>query len=182
MRRLPKLAGKSINSMTKKYAVNTILNYQDGLKKNNFRLERLKDATIKQKTNEGLSRPRSPLYGKGEDEERSLFNALVLKRQSNGWKIVLSRKKHHKADLTLAKLLMIHENGAIIKRDDVLIRIPPRPARIRALSRTLRQMKKEESAKKVRRAMARYINDNKKDELIKMQRLSSRERRVREGS
>jgi len=185
LRRLPKLVNSAFETQIKKDAVAVIEEYKKGMRKNNFGLEKLSPVTIEQKENQGLPRPRAPLYGKGDLEKNSLINALSLRRIKNGWKIMRRRAKHYKADLPLNVLLAIHEHGAIIqvtdkmraylhwigihlKKDTTAIRLPPRPVYDKAVIRALKKKRAGEPARSVKNAINQLIQTGKDSEFRKL--------------
>ena len=153
IRRLPRLTEDALLATTKKDALILIETFQDGVRKANFGLDPLQFITIQTKEKQGLRRPRTPLYGSGDEETNSYINSLRLRRLRTGWKVFVSWAKHHSANLTLRQLFFVHENGAIIKRNNTLIRIPPRPAFFKAYRRFLRKRRKGEDIKQVRDAI-----------------------------
>lgn len=175
LRRLPKLVNEAMDTSAKKDVINVIKEYQEGLYRNSFGLHRLNDQTIRIKSEEGLSKPRTPLYGEGYAKKNSLINALAYRKIKNGYRLYRRQAKHYKADLPLNVLLSIHEHGVIIKvtekmrnflhflgihlkKNTKAIRIPPRPIVDKAINRALRKKKKGEPAASIRRAINELIN------------------------
>lgn len=160
LRRLPKLVNSAMDSSTKKDVVSVIEAYQNGIRKNNFRLHPLTIFTINRKKAKGLTKPKTPLYGEGDSEKNSLINALAFRKLKNGYRLYRRKAKHYEADLTLEELLLIHEHGAIIKNGfgrGVVIRIPPRPVVDLAMNRALRKKKKGEPDKTIWKAINQLI-------------------------
>lgn len=158
IRRLPKLVENMLISQTKKDAEGVRADFQEGIRKNNFRLEKLKPETIKRKRSQGMGKPATPLFGLGDGSDRSLINALDLKKGKKGWILKASKRLHHSRKIKLDYLLAIHEGGAtFVHPNGALIRIPPRPVLMKAYQRYLRRKKKGEPAKEVKKAMLDYI-------------------------
>jgi hypothetical protein len=125
---------------------------------NNFGLQKLADWTIQRKMTQGMERPQVPLYGMGDDKkDDSYINGLRLRKLKDGYKVFFSRKKHWSGELTLEDLYQIHENGAVFKKGETVIIIPPRPAFRKAFVRTLKQLKAQETADDVKRVYSQYI-------------------------
>ena len=148
-------------SITKGPALMTIKNFKEGIRLNSFRLEKLTDGTIRRKRQLGMERPRTPLYGRGDDvKDRSYINMLRMRKLINGHKVFVSVAMHHSGAIRLRDLFVVHEFGTIIKgAHGQFIRIPARPAFKKAQQRTLRQMKaREPSGSDVKRAINQIIN------------------------
>lgn len=178
IKRLPKLVNNALDAQTKKDIINVINEYKEGIKRNNFNLEALKDSTKKAKKRAGLPKPNTPLYGKGESRKNSLINALSFRKIKNGYRLYRRKAKHHSADLTLDVLLSIHENGAIIKNGfgkGIFIRIPPRPVVDKAIVRMLQKKKKRDDNKEVRKAINMLIREGKDNAFKKLYKLNSSE-------
>jgi hypothetical protein len=174
MRRLPKLTENALDAQTKKDVINVIKEYRLGIVRNNFGLPKLHPATVKNKADAGMAKPRTPLYGVGEGNKNSLINALAYRKIKNGWRLYVRRARHHSSGLPLNVLLGIMEDGAIIKvtprmraflhyigihlkKDTLMIRIPPRPIVNKAINRMLRKKKKDEPNKSIRKAINKMI-------------------------
>jgi len=177
MDRLPRLVKDTAETLALKDALAVVIAYQDGIKRNNFRLDKLHPFSKQQKIDAGYDRPNSPLYGAGDSLERTLYNALEIKKDGDRYRLRFSRKKHHSSKLTLSQLHRIHEEGALIrvtekmraflhfiglhlKASTKIIRIPPRPAFRKAVARMLRKKKKRENTQAVRAAIQALINKN----------------------
>lgn len=191
IQRLPKIIGNVAEGRIKKDLNNVIEEYRLGLKRNNFGLQQLNDFTVGKKSEAGYTKPRSPLYGAGESQRNSLYNALAIRKIKKGWRLYKRRAKHHSADLPLNVLLSIHENGAIIqvtekmrkflhwyglhlRNDTLYIRIPPRPIVDKAIQRMLRKKMRKEQVGKVKKAMIQLIKTGHQSELNKMARYSKK--------
>jgi len=158
--RIPKFLHPVMMAMAKRDAVRMITEFKSGIKSNSFGLERLEDETIQRKRLLGYTLPRVPLYGEGdENKDRSYVNMLRIRNIKRGWKVYPSWAKHHSSDLKLRDLLTVHEFGTIIPTDKGFIRIPPRPAYLRAYKRVLKARKAPEAAAEVKRAINKHIND-----------------------
>jgi hypothetical protein len=142
---------------------NVIEEFQKGIKRNNFGIVPLQPMTIIKKKKQGMPKPTTPLYGRGESEKNSLINALAIRKIKNGYRLYRRRAKHWKADLPLNVLLAIHENGAIIENGfglGILIRIPPRPVVDLAIRRMLKKKKKGDPSFRIRKAINQLLNEN----------------------
>ena len=192
IRRLPKLVDGLLNSYAKRDATRVIKIYQEKLKRDKFPVDRLSSATVKIKTDQGMPQPSTPLYGAGENEKNSLYNALAIRKIKGGWRVYVRWAKHYKANLQLRDLLNIHQRGAIImvtdkmraflhwlgihlKAETVLIRIPPRPVLDMAVVDALEMRRKEDPVKKVREAMAEVINTGQETLFKKYREFNERE-------
>lgn len=161
IRRLPKLVGQAADTSTKRDVEGIIEDFQDGIRKNNFPLARLKYSTIKGKQKKGYSKPSTPLYGAGDSEDNSYINIFIIKKLKKGYRIIPRWALHHEAGIPLRTLFFIHENGAIINNGKTLIRIPPRPAFRKAFQRYLRKREKAETSKDVKEAIRETIRTGK---------------------
>ncbi len=163
IKKLPQYSLEVIKTATKKAAVAVVKEWQDGLKKNALRLDKLQPETIKRKRSLGLPFPSYPLYGAGDTKENSLYNALrITDKNKKGVIQVVGRKaKHWKAKkLTLAHLLAIHEFGVTIipkGENPVPIILPPRPALKNSWEKVLRRISKETDIKQVKKAITDMI-------------------------
>ncbi len=192
MRRLPRLVEETLDSFAKRDAIRVIELYQKGLKRNLFGVERLSDATIRIKAEEGMSQPTTPLYGLGDEEPNSLYNALRIRKIKKGWRVYVRWAKHYASDLQLRELLAIHQRGALIsvtekmrkflhyigihlRADTVIIRIPPRPVLDMAIIKALEMRRKEDPAKQIRKAMAEVIKTGKENLFKKYREFHERE-------
>lgn len=195
IRRLPNLIISAGQSILKKDVVGIIEEYKNGIRRNNFKLERLSSFTVMRKKELGMPKPTTPLYGLGDSNKNSLINALMYKKIKNGWKIVRRKAKHYKAKLTLDKLLAIHENGALIKvtprmraylhsigmhlsKNTQIIRIPPRPVLDKAIQRHLRKKERKENVARVRGAIRNLIKTGSQSEFDKINKFKEREKQV----
>lgn len=172
-KRLDRLPQNTINlifSLLKRDSLKLVNNFREGIKQNSFRLERLKDGTIQRKRRLGYERPRTPLYGKGDEKrDKSYMNLLRIRKLKNGYKVYPSIAKHYSGRINLRLLFYVHEFGTIIKRGNSMIRIPPRPALLKAYNRYLRSIKKDEKSKTVRKAINKYIRDGNEQHFVKEQ-------------
>lgn len=159
---LPSLSTQLIFAVLKKDALTMVKNYKQGIKTGSFGLEKLEDGTIVRKRRLGYSQPGTPLYGKGEEiDDKTYINMLRIKKLKNGWKVHPSWAKHHTSGLKLRDLFIVHEYGTLITRGDTLIRIPPRPAFLKAYQKTLKDRRIKENTKDVKAAMTGHVNDGK---------------------
>lgn len=193
--RLPKLIRETAETQSLKDAMGIVTAYQDGLRKNNFKLASLHPFSVQRKVEAGYDRPKAPLYGAGDSLERTLYNGLIIVKGKGKWFVRFSNKKHHTSDLTLNQLHLIHENGAVIKVTDKMrkflhyiglhlkastkiIRIPPRPVMRKALNRHLRKRKREENTREVKRAIQALINRNDESIFRKLNDYTEREKEL----
>jgi len=163
IRNLPNYVLDAVTAGTKKAATAVVKEWQTGLKKNALRLDKLQPETIARKRGQDLPFPSYPLYGAGDTENNSLYNALRITAKSKRGvvKVVGRRAKHWKAKkLTLAHLLAIHEFGVTIipkGGDPVPIILPPRPALKNSWEKVLRRISKETDRKQVKKAITDLI-------------------------
>jgi len=192
LRRLPKLVDETLDTFAKRDATRVIKIYKEKLKRDKFPVDRLSNATVRIKSEQGLPQPRTPLYGSGEDEPNSLYNALAIRKIKGGWRIYVRWAKHHASDLKLRDLLNIHQRGALImvtdkmrgflhyigihlRADTVIIRIPPRPVLDMAIVAALEMRRKEDPTKIIRKAMAETIKTGKENIFKKYRDFNERE-------
>ncbi len=192
LRRLPKIVEETLDTFAKRDCARVIKEYQKGIKQDLFPTERLHEKTIEIKAGKGYQQPDTPLYGKGEDEKNSLYNALAIRKIKNGYRLYVRWAKHHESDLTLRDLLNIHQRGALIqvtdkmraflhwlgihlRKDTAIIRIPPRPVKDMAVLKVLEKRRREEPAQKIRQAMAEYIKTGRDNLFRKYREFNERE-------
>lgn len=191
--RLPRLVRDTVETLALKDALAVVIAYQDGIKRNNFRLDKLHPFSESRKIEAGYDRPKAPLYGAGDSLERTLYNSLEIKKDGDRYRLRFSRKKHHSSKLTLFQLHRIHEEGALIRVTEKMraflhfiglhlspntriIRIPPRPAFRKAVNRMLRKKKKRENTKQVKKAIQAVINENNEKLFEILKKFSAREK------
>lgn len=92
-------------------ALGFIETFKKGIKSKSFNLEPLHQLTIKRKQQMGLPLPKTPLYGEGERKEKSYINMFYLHPVTKGIKAEPKNIKHHRSDLKLKDLYIIHEYG-----------------------------------------------------------------------
>lgn len=171
IKKIPQIAIPIMMAFVKTDALDMVKNFHDGIKKKSFGLEKLKADTIKRKRHLGMERPSTPLYALGdESKKKSYVNMLRIKRIKNGYKVYPTKAKHHSGNIRLNRLLEVHENGTIIKRGDILIRIPPRPAFLMAYKQTLKDRQKRLMVKsrEISHALRGYINKATIDSINKI--------------
>jgi hypothetical protein len=165
--RLPTLVLGLLSAIRKKDASRYIKNFHDGIKNKSFRLKKLERGTIIRKERMGMEFPRTPLYGRGDDKkDRSYVNMMRMRKLKNGWRVKPSIAKHYSGKVKLRTLFFVHEFGAIIKQGEKMIRIPPRPAALKAFNKTLKQEKKQENAPLVKKAINKYINTGREQAIF----------------
>ena len=171
MRELPEVWWNFMMSETKRQACRMVVNFQEGIKKNNFQLERLKSATIDKKYDKAYPAPNRPLYGLGETDV-AFLNMLRIRKLKYGWKVAPSWAKHRESNLPLRALLEIHEYGkSFVNAGGTVTRIPPRPAFRKAYERTLKQQR-EVSGPEVRKKLNEFIRTGKKEYFEKAQQVA----------
>lgn len=192
LRRLPKLVNDAMDAQTRKDIDAVIREYKNGIRRNNFGLAPLNPVTVQRKTDQGYPRPRTPLYGQGEQKKNSLMNALGVRKIKNGYRLYFRRAKHHASNLSLSDLLTIMTNGALIrvtprmraflhfigihlKKTTTIIRIPPRPVVDRAIKRALKKKKAGEPTATVRRAVNVLLKTGDDRELLRLAKYKARE-------
>jgi len=159
IRRLPKKVEGIINTFSQKEADEFIRIFQEGLSKNNFRLQALQPETIRRKRRRGFSKPKTRLVAAGTNEKNSLTNALRITRTKAGRNVIMRSAKHWDSKLTLKRLLLVHEFGAVIRKGGRNIRIPPRPAFLKAFKRFAIRKQRDEPVFKVKREIQEAINE-----------------------
>lgn len=169
IRGLPKLVEGMLFATTKKDALNTIRNFRNGIRDNSFGLVELKTGTIRNKERLGMERPETPLYGRGEEERKNSYvNMLRFRKIKNGYRVFPSVAKHYSRRISLRLLYFVHEFGTLISGSNgAIIRIPPRPAFLEAIEKTLRERSLKENTQRVKRAITSYIKDGRRSHLIK---------------
>ncbi len=184
IQRLPKIGTEINDFQAKRLAIELINIFQEGIRNRSFRLEPLKQPTIQRKRDLGYKRPRTPLYGKGDEEDNSYINILgIRKLKGRGYRVAPRRAREHDADIKLEDLFQVHEFGATIavtpksraflhyigihlKKETTVIRIPPRPALFLATRRQLIRMRRRDPTPEVRKALTEFVNEGK-DKLLK---------------
>lgn len=194
LRRLPQLVGETLDTYAKRDCTRVIREYQKGIKEDKFPVTRLSDKTVDIKREKGYPQHSTPLYGQGEGEKNSLYNALAIRKIKNGYRLYVRWAKHHESNLTLRDLLNIHQRGAIImvtdkmraflhwigihlRKDTVMIRIPPRPVLDMAVLKVLEIRRREDPAKEIKQAMAEYIKTGRDNLFKKYREFNEREAR-----
>jgi len=192
LRRLPRIVDETLDTFAKRDCTRVIAEYQKGIKRDLFPTERLNDKTIEIKAGKGYPQPSTPLYGKGEDEKNSLYNALAIRKIKRGYRLYVRWAKHHESDLSLRDLLRIHQRGALImvtdkmrgflhwigihlSKDTFIIRIPPRPVLDMAIIKVLEMRKGEDPAKAIKQAMSEYIKTGRDNLFKKYREFNERE-------
>jgi len=196
LHRAPKLANEAVLTGAQRAAAWTVIAYQEGLRQNSLRLRPLKPSTVKAKRRLGMKRPRSPLYGLGEDNRDSLANGLVVRNWKRGGRttvtITPSRRAHHARvrrgrklrrawgdrRVPISLLIHVHEFGAFIRRGKGTIIIPPRPAVRTAFERALRKVRGTSRNKQMRAALAELINRSVDTRFRSMARFEQKEREI----
>jgi hypothetical protein len=162
------------------YAIRLIEIFQDGVKKNNFGLIELQEATVKAKQNMSFlkgrgkgkakaeipyKKPKVPLYGAGLDiDKKTYINMLRIFTKKDNYTVAPSWGKHHKADLKLRDLWDIHEKGrTIITKTGTAIRIPPRPAFFLAHRRFLAEKRQQNPSAKFKLELNKFIETGKSE-------------------
>ncbi len=180
---LPKTMGLIHEVHAKRLAIELIETFKEGIRRGNFRLLPLIEPTIARKRELGQRRPRTRLYGEGDDEENSYINALRIRKVKNGYRVAPTAAREHDADIKLKDLFNVHEYGATItvtprmraflhtigihlSKQKTAIRIPPRPAFFSAHRRLLIRMSRRDPAAEVRRALWSHVHEGK-DQLLK---------------
>ena len=177
IQRLPHIVEGIPEYRAKRLAKKTIQVFHDGIKRNRFALEPLKEATVSAKEAAGYDKPGTPLYALGDRGTDTYANMLeVVKLEARRW-VVQPREGYHEkrlkdgsivhSNLTLKKLYEVHEFGASIDNGKTIIVIPPRPALHIAYRRVLKITGKADPAVAVRTAIARFVKIGNADMLYK---------------
>lgn len=171
--KLPKYIEGILEAQTKKDASSLIKEFKKGIKENSLELWPLKESTIRRKELQGFEEPDFPLYGLGdEDKYFSYMNMLRYKKIKNGYKVYPSKESHWSKRLSLRKLFLVHEFGAIISgKNGTLIRIPPRPALFNAYKNIMQKKSKDkkETSRVVKAAIKDFVNTGRDSLLRKIQ-------------
>jgi hypothetical protein len=167
LKRIPHLVEETMYTVTKKDATDFIRAFRSNIKFKRLSLTPLHPKTIGIKEKLGYSKPKTPLYGAGDDKDNSYINMFGLKKIKNGWKVYPRWAQHHRVAIQLRELLIIHEYGAIIEtKDGGLQRIPPRPVVFQTYRDSLNKRKKKDNSKEIKKAINQYIQISK-DHLFK---------------
>jgi hypothetical protein len=162
LKKLPKIAIEASEFFTKKEAQALVSIFKTGIKANKFGLEKLKNGTVRRKEKLGYPIPNAPLYGKGEREKAgSYVNMFEVVKLKSGWAVRIKDRKHYSGAMMLRDLFEVHEKGAVIKRGNSLIRIPPRPAFFKAQVKLLSILKSTTRSQAIKRTLNRFIKDGK---------------------
>jgi hypothetical protein len=159
---LPKMMTNLVQAKTKKDATTLVKIFHDGIKNNSLGLQKLSALTISAKGQLSMPSPHSPLYGKGDQEqERSYMNMMRIKVNKGSYTVQPSIAMHWSKKLKLKTLFMIHEYGAIASHGQGenarMVRIPPRPAFLKAYKLFGKSKIKGETSKQVIKAMQSYM-------------------------
>lgn len=166
IQRLPRIVEDAMWSNAKKHATELIEEFKKGIKSNNLGLKKLQQVSITSKKKLGYDKPTTPLYGAGDRTGKSYINMLRIRKIKNGYKVYPSWARHHKSNLKLRDLFIVHEYGCTITMaNGVIVRIPPRPALFKAYQRMSGKMKRsgQETSKEVKKAMAQFVKDGNND-------------------
>ena len=164
IRRLPKIYIDAVDTTSKKDAMGIMHTWAEGIAKNLLGLEPLSPVTIEKKSEQGLSKPSTPLYGRGISDAKSYINMLRMVKIRNGYRIKIRNAMHWSGKINLQDLFIVHEFGTTITRESgKTIRIPPRPAFNRSYNKYLRKKRQEDPANRVRKAINKYIKEGKEN-------------------
>lgn len=170
---VPTIMQKVFMSGARADAVRLVKIFEDGIENNSFGLEPLDKATIESKQRQSFPRPKIPLYGRGPQEAKSYLRMLRIRALKNGYRVFPSHARHWKSKLQLNELFHVHEYGAIItvgKGDGAkMVRIPPRPAFLRAHQKWSREKLKNSKSPMIRSALAMYLKSGQENHLNKVQ-------------
>lgn len=164
---LPKFALEAVDTVLKRDAQGIVKSFREGISQNRLGLMPLADSTIKSKQRKGYTKPKTPLYGKGDRDKKSYINMLIIRKLKSGYRIGIRAAAHY-TGLPFKVLFNIHEYGATIKTKKALIVIPPRPALSRSYQQWLRKRKKIDNGKLVQNAMQEWIRTSKSITLDKI--------------
>lgn len=156
LKTLPEKSKDVVTAQLKLDAQNFIREFGNGIRFDRLGLLPLKDATIERKSEQGMRRPRSPLAGRAETDKKSYSNMLIMRETKRGYRVHI-RAGNHWSGVPLKMLYQVHEFGAIIKRGNSLIRIPPRPAHENAFQKMVRKRSKREKSRKVKTALMQIL-------------------------
>lgn len=156
IKRLARLLPRTVDAFAKRDAQEVERFFREGIARDQFRLNRLAESTIRRKRRKGYPRPKTPLYGKGGD--RSYQQMMNVTKRGQSWVVRPSTATHHSGRIKLSTLFRVHEFGTTIRQKGRTIRIPPRPALQKAYNKHLRRKRRQDPAAEVRSAINELIN------------------------
>lgn len=117
IRSFPKQVDTILNGAVKKHIEGVKTTLVEGISSNSLGLSRLKDSTVASKTVKGMPKPKTPLYGWGDKERRSMINGLRIFRTKQGWRL-RPYGKHYPDEkgrsVEQSLIWAVHEFGATI--------------------------------------------------------------------
>lgn len=159
LNKMPAFYDNMLMSIRKGDAVQFVDQFKKNIRHNRLNLEPLAEKTVASKKRKGYSKPDTPLYGLGDEGDKTYINMFLIRKIKDGWKAYPRWAKHHDSDLQLRELFEIHEYGRTIVRGEVLIRIEPRPVAWLTYKETLLSIQKREHAQGIKEAITQYINN-----------------------
>ena len=87
-------------------------------KHNRLKLHSLSQATVEWKSSRGDKKPESPMYGKGDSDQRSYINLVEkkqLKGKQGGWRVGIDGRKKHHSGMSIKELAEMHAMGYTTK-------------------------------------------------------------------
>jgi len=180
IKKLPTITIDTINAILLKDARGLISEWHTGIKFRRLNLEKLAEVTWRSKKAKGLPKPRTALYGKGENDPDSYINMLQLRKTLKGWRVNIKRG-NHRSGVSFKTIFMIHEHGATIigkarNGQPTTIVIPPRSALDNSFKRWLRKRSKIDNASLVKQAITNFLNTGRNDLLEKLKQENAIER------
>lgn len=170
IKRIPKIANGVADMQRSRDADDLISTWRNGLANNSFNLAPLKPATRARKARLGYRYPASPLYGLGLEGAKTYIKGMRKFKTRRGYTVHMIKGKHHKSDLPLSALFVVHEYGATIKtKGGKIIKIPARPAMQKAYTRVLNRLKAKDPAKEFKLAINQFIKQGRQDLIKKIE-------------
>ena len=153
---LPQIFEKSLRTVYKYQADELAKTFEEGISQRRLNLVGLKTETIERKRRQGLSKPKTELFGRGD-----YSRMMVVTQQGKKWVVAPKRGTHH-SGLKYKDILDVHEKGRTITRvsksgKTINIRIPPRPARTNSYKLWLRRRKRIDTNRQVWKAINEQI-------------------------
>jgi len=157
---LPRYMEGAMYSTAKGRAKDFIKYWQRNIRTDALSVRRLKAKTVKMKAKRGYRKPSVPLYGLGDRDPHTYINMMRLYAMKNGYKVAPGRKTHHKSELKLKDLFIVHEYGCTIQNGfgrGIHIRIPARPTFFLSYESFLIKEAKKKKNRMVMNAARQYI-------------------------
>jgi hypothetical protein len=164
IRRLPRLVEGVADAQRKRDAHELVTLWRSGIRDRKLHLLPLVPATIRKKIWSDYAKPRTPLYGLGLDGPRTYIKGMRVFKTKNGYRVQMIDGKHHKSNLTLKSLFIVHEYGTTInKKNGGTFRIPSRPAMQRSYEALLRSIARRDPQEELVKATEEFIRTGREE-------------------